>query len=605
MDDSVTGTGGNAEVEQARAARQTVAAKAGYEAWLKGLENEVEDAGRGGGYTEPSDSLPPATEYWAELLELAASSVAAYLVGRAMRPGASNGQVELADKLIEWWSRNEEPGVRVAKTSTSGLAQRIVLAIGVLTIAIGAASDATSDNASGEREITVESARVLITGPILGELGLQGRLSESQGPGLATEGRRAKKMWPYLQSFVLESRELGEEVVREVVQTILVDDAHLTLLAVAQSWGTMKEDAPRSIAGWNAGQPAADHHALIDLVTLPPKVSAPEAAPEMVDGRSAKKVVAFATNRTRSNSAKSAFSSTPQTNSNVLTGTATVDVDVSNSRRRFPFFALLTSASTTSRGQARLTPQCVQVLGGLVKLGQALAATASDDGHVLVFIHGYRTSFERAVESAAQFAADIDWSGPVVAFSWPSEGNVQAYVKDRNKADASVKALRSTIDHLHSLPAVSEISIVAHSMGNRVLAKFIEGLGPGPTRISSIVMAAPDVDWSNFDLLKPSFNRFRLGMSVYASPRDVALKVSRKLGGTPVGLSNPLYLSAPLGSTEVKGQPIAALNHTYLMSSRDVQLDVGAVLRGGVLSPDRIAGTHTVHPVPYAFEMDA
>ena len=53
-------------------------------------------------------------------------------------------------------------------------------------------------------------------------------------------------------------------------------------------------------------------------------------------------------------------------------------------------------------------------------------------------------------------------------FTWPSRGSVWAYGYDRESANYSRDALERLLQFLSKDPAVGEISVLAHSMGNWV-----------------------------------------------------------------------------------------------------------------------------------------
>ena len=67
---------------------------------------------------------------------------------------------------------------------------------------------------------------------------------------------------------------------------------------------------------------------------------------------------------------------------------------------------------------------------------------------VLLFVHGYNTSFEAAVVKAAQLKVDMPWSGPIIAFSWPSHGDTLDYSGDEALYQESIP---SFLDTLHFL----------------------------------------------------------------------------------------------------------------------------------------------------------
>jgi esterase/lipase superfamily enzyme len=85
---------------------------------------------------------------------------------------------------------------------------------------------------------------------------------------------------------------------------------------------------------------------------------------------------------------------------------------------------------------------------------------------VLVFIHGFNNRFDDAVFRFAQIVHDSDAPVVPILFTWPSRGSVLAYGYDRESTAYSRNALESLLKAISRDPAVGEISILAHSMGN-------------------------------------------------------------------------------------------------------------------------------------------
>ena len=67
---------------------------------------------------------------------------------------------------------------------------------------------------------------------------------------------------------------------------------------------------------------------------------------------------------------------------------------------------------------------------------------------VLLFVHGYNTSFEDAIKKAAQVKVDMPWDGPIVAFSWPSYGDTIDYSADEEMYEESVQTFLQTLEVL-------------------------------------------------------------------------------------------------------------------------------------------------------------
>ena len=166
------------------------------------------------------------------------------------------------------------------------------------------------------------------------------------------------------------------------------------------------------------------------------------------------------------------------------------------------------------------------------RLASDLALTHSRE--LLVFVHGYNVAFEDAAVRAAQVAADLNFDGTVLLFSWPSAASVTAYVRDQQAArNAGYQLLRVLRNHAVAAQP-DRIHVVAHSMGNEVLGKAMTLTSPSdPTpRLTQVVLAAPDVDARVFRReILPRLTPHAEHITLYASSDDDALRASRLVNG--------------------------------------------------------------------------
>ena len=163
--------------------------------------------------------------------------------------------------------------------------------------------------------------------------------------------------------------------------------------------------------------------------------------------------------------------------------------------------------------------------------------------NALVFVHGYNVSFADAAVHAAQLAYDLNFTGPVLLYSWPSKGSVLDYPADGDAARRAVPYFQEFLRRLLTRTGVDEVHVIAHSMGNRVLTDGLAGLDTtalpeGSGRLGHVVFAAPDVDGDVFRQLLPGILLQAGHSTLYVSGRDRALAVSRTLAdfrGRPGG----------------------------------------------------------------------
>lgn len=230
---------------------------------------------------------------------------------------------------------------------------------------------------------------------------------------------------------------------------------------------------------------------------------------------------------------------------------------------------------------------------------------------VLLFIHGFNVSFVAAAQRSAQLAYDLAFPGPTVFFSWPSDASVVRYFADGRDARNSRRAAGQLLGELAALLPNGPLYVVAHSMGNRVLAEGLLQMlddHPGARRaLREVVMAAPDVDQEDFRLnyaprllaLSTSGARFTL----YASKNDLALSSSEFLqGGKRLGYGgDALYRQRGLDSVDASSvtKEFFSLNHSYFGDTTTVLSDLFYLIRAR-LAPGSRPNLLPLQPAPPA-----
>ena len=102
---------------------------------------------------------------------------------------------------------------------------------------------------------------------------------------------------------------------------------------------------------------------------------------------------------------------------------------------------------------------------GPAEVSRDLARLTPKSGRVVVFVHGYNTRFEAAVFQFAQLAHDMNAEVAPILFSWPSRGRLLHYVYDRESANFSRTDLADFLRVIAKNPRVTDIVVLAHSMG--------------------------------------------------------------------------------------------------------------------------------------------
>lgn len=169
----------------------------------------------------------------------------------------------------------------------------------------------------------------------------------------------------------------------------------------------------------------------------------------------------------------------------------------------------------------------------------AIAATAKPihKGKVLIFVHGFNNRFDDAVYRLAQIVHDSRVPALPILFTWPSRGEtkLRAYTYDRESANFSRDALEELLDALNRNPNVTEIDLLAHSMGNWVALEALRSRYIRPVRIAdkvkNVMLVAPDVDVDVFRTQIRRMGAQRPRFFLFVSQDDNALALSKTIWG--------------------------------------------------------------------------
>jgi esterase/lipase superfamily enzyme len=229
----------------------------------------------------------------------------------------------------------------------------------------------------------------------------------------------------------------------------------------------------------------------------------------------------------------------------------------------------------------------------LQRLTEAVAE--SPDGKIMIFIHGYNIEFAEASRVVAQFAHDLKFAGPVVLFSWPSQGSLTGYTIDETNAEWAeadfVQLLTTLLENIQA----QNIYLVGHSMGNRIIGRAIPALASdrqdGDLRVfKEIVMIAPDIDADVFRFdMAPRLERTGIHVTVYASSNDRALMASKAFHGYSRAGETGEGLVVVNGVETVDASDVSGgfLGHSYFAEDRRIMEDIFALLQTGQRADDR------------------
>jgi esterase/lipase superfamily enzyme len=244
---------------------------------------------------------------------------------------------------------------------------------------------------------------------------------------------------------------------------------------------------------------------------------------------------------------------------------------------------------------------------GKTSFGAEISKSVRKSGksHVLLFVHGYNTRFDEAAFRLAQIVHDAGASVTPVLFSWPSWGTLSAYPYDRESAAMSRDGLESVLAMLAKEPSVSQVSVLAHSMGGwltlealRQIAIRDRQINP---KITDVMLAAPDVDVDVALSQGRALSNitFRPRLTLFVSADDKALNVSRFVWGSRDRLGSidpriePYRTNLAKGGVEVFDltdvNSSDSLNHGKFAASPAVVRLIGTRLAKG----QQLQGQHT------------
>jgi esterase/lipase superfamily enzyme len=244
-----------------------------------------------------------------------------------------------------------------------------------------------------------------------------------------------------------------------------------------------------------------------------------------------------------------------------------------------------------------------RVLGSRTLFDTLQKRMFDNQGDLLIFIHGFNTTFKDALHTAAILRERYRVGEEplnVVAFSWPSDGSANSYRNDRHDAKSSglafARGIEKVLGYLAHLDAdcacKRDMHLIAHSMGNYVLRHAVQemlGHNPGslPRLFEQVILAAADED---DDALEKDYKLKRLPelcrrVSVYFNRGDRALNVSDWTKGNPDrlgsdGPSRPTEIPMKVSLVDCGDVVGGLVEHSYFHAHDGVVQDIVETLQG-------------------------
>lgn len=220
---------------------------------------------------------------------------------------------------------------------------------------------------------------------------------------------------------------------------------------------------------------------------------------------------------------------------------------------------------------------------------------------VLIFVHGFNTPFDASVFRFAQIVHDSGERAAPVLFSWPSRGRVFDYNYDRESANFSRSDLAYVIRAAARSPAVSSVTVMAHSMGGWLAVEALRQIalqdGRVPAKVTNLILASPDLDFDVFRRQMQEIGPKRPHVTIFVSANDRALRFSRLISGGvsrlgSVDLTREPYLSQfekANGVTVIDLSQLSngdRLNHSKFATSPEIVQLLGSRMAEGQIVSD-------------------
>ena len=222
---------------------------------------------------------------------------------------------------------------------------------------------------------------------------------------------------------------------------------------------------------------------------------------------------------------------------------------------------------------------------------------------IVVFVHGYNNAFAASVRRGSTIKEDIAPGSIVISYTWPSDGALLSYGYDESSTDTAEQNFRLLMKTLTDNVPSSRINIVAHSMGSRLLTKFIAGLPernikPDTIKFRYLIFAAPDISTEFFrqkqeEPLLPNYpiSEYAERITIYSSQYDRPLGLSQMLHRDQrLGLSDETNMYLATDIIAVDASPIDpakwyqkfsfATRHSYVFDKAAGVRDMSLLLAG-------------------------
>lgn len=218
------------------------------------------------------------------------------------------------------------------------------------------------------------------------------------------------------------------------------------------------------------------------------------------------------------------------------------------------------------------------------QIARRLELAPDNQRSILIYVHGYKNSFQSAALRAAQLAVDLNVPGLTAFYSWPSRDAISEYNADEAAVETAEKHLKHFLVRMAKDTKATKVHIVAHSMGNRVLVRVMQRIMSDPEtkdiKFGQIILAAPDIDTEVFYELAAAYPKLSDRTTLYVSQKDKALEASAwSHSFHRAGYCPPVAVLPPIDTVEVTNIDVGILGHGYVAEAENVLFDIAMMIR--------------------------
>jgi esterase/lipase superfamily enzyme len=153
---------------------------------------------------------------------------------------------------------------------------------------------------------------------------------------------------------------------------------------------------------------------------------------------------------------------------------------------------------------------------------------------LVIWIHGYRPSFDLSAIHCAQLAHDLNIDANILTFDWTSSGSSLGYTRDLLQIPRSTKHLVNLLKTVSNDVKPQRIIVVAHSLGCRLVCLALHKLYNDQTaknlKLDQVIFLAPNVDKEEFDEdFKSELQSLVNRITIYVASDDNVLLLAKLL----------------------------------------------------------------------------